>query len=231
MNGAHDLGGMQGLGRVSVEPKEPVFHADWEKIVFAINFVVPWNGDESRYSIEKMNPVYYLASRYYEHWLFGIENTLIEQGIVDREELDRRTAKCRDGSFGEFPRRENPEIVQSIIKIIKEGTPYNREIQRSAKFKIGDAVRAKNLNPFGHTRLPRYARGKRGIIAKVNEAFVFPDTNALRLGENPQHVYSVRFEARDLWGEESSEKGREAVYLDLWESYIEHESVEPRKST
>ena len=224
MNGAHDLGGMHGLGKVIVEPNEPVFHAEWEKIVFAMNFVVPWNGDESRYSIEKMDPVHYLASRYYEHWLFGIENTFIEQGIVDRAELDRRTAKFRDRTFGDLPRVENPEIAQSIIKSIKEGSPYNREIQRHAKFKIGDSVRARNLNPISHTRLPRYARGKRGVIAKVNEAFVFPDTNALRKGENPQHVYTVRFEAKDLWGEESAEKGREALYLDLWESYIEQGS-------
>jgi nitrile hydratase subunit beta len=215
---------MHGLGRVIVEPNEPVFHAEWERIVFAINFVVPCNGDESRYSIEKMNPVHYLSSRYYEHWLFGFENILVEQGIVDRGDLDRRTAKFRDSSFGELPRLKNPRLVESITRIIREGTPYNREIQRIAKFKVGDSVRAKNLNPVGHTRLPRYVRGKRGIIVKVNGAFVFPDTNALRKGENPQHVYGVRFEAKDLWGEESAEKGREAVYLDLWENYIEQES-------
>jgi len=224
MNGAHDLGGMHGLGRVIIERNEPVFHADWEKLVFAISFATQCTGEEFRYSIEKMNGVHYLASRYYEHWLYGLENILIEKGIVSREELDTRTARFKaEGLLSELPSIENPKLAESFVKAIKEGYPSRREVSRRAKFKVGDAVVAKNFNPMGHTRLPRYVRGKSGVISKVHGAFVFPDTNSSGMGENPQHVYTVRFEGKELWGEETSESGQ-ALYLDLWESYLDFAS-------
>jgi hypothetical protein len=81
-------------------------------------------------------------------------------------------------------------------------------------------VRARNINPVGHTRSPRYARGKSGIIDRDHGVFVFPDTNSRFLGENPQHVYSVRFSARELWGDEAPAK--DVVYIDMWDDYLEH---------
>ena len=223
VNGAHDLGGMHGMGKIIVEQNEPVFHSEWEKVVFAISFATPCTGDEFRYGIEKMNAVEYLSSRYYEHWLHGLENILIEKGIVDRHELDSRTKRSSDGSFGELQRVENPKLVENFLRSIKEGFPSNREVERSPKFSVGDLVITKNINPASHTRLPRYARGKSGVIDKVHEAFVFPDSNAIGMGENPQYLYTVRFESKAIWGEESSEKGAEAIYLDLWESYLDHD--------
>jgi nitrile hydratase beta subunit len=224
VNGAHDLGGMHGLGKVVVESNEPIFHARWEKVVFAINFAVPANSDEFRHSIEKMNGVHYLSSRYYEHWLCGLENILLEKGMINKAELDKRTQMFKEGSFGETSRIENPNITEYFLKLIKEGGPSDRDVKRNPKFKLGDHVLTKNMNPIGHTRLPRYARGKSGIVSRVHGAFVFPDSNAAGLGENPQHLYTVRFEGRDLWGEVRSENGKEALYLDLWESYLEHAS-------
>jgi hypothetical protein len=89
-----------------------------------------------------------------------------------------------------------------------------------ARFQVGHNVRARNINPLGHTRLPRYARGKAGTIVRHCGIFVFPDTNAHFLGEQPQHLYSVRFAARELWGEDASP--RDSVYIDMWDSYLEH---------
>jgi len=218
----HDLGGMQGLGKIVVERNEPVFHADWEKIVFAISFAVPTNFDEFRHSIEKMNGVHYLSSRYYEHWLYGLENILLEKAIVDKAELDRRAKMFKETSL-EVPRVENPKITEQFLKTVKEGFPSNRDVKRNPRFKVGENVFTRNMNPTGHTRLPRYARGKSGIVARVHEAFVFPDSNASGLGENPQHLYTVRFEGKELWGEDRSEEAKEALYLDLWESHLEHD--------
>jgi len=222
MNGAHDLGGMQGLGKIVIERNEPVFHADWEKIVFAISFAVPKNLDQFRHSMERMNAVHYLSSRYYEHWLYGLENILLEEGIVDKAELDGRAKMFKEGSL-KVLRVENPKVTEDFLKYIKDGFPSNRDVKRNPRFKVGDNVLTRNMNPTGHTRLPRYARGKSGIIARVHGAFVFPDSNASGLGENPQHLYTVRFEGKELWGEDRSEEAKEALYLDLWESYLEHD--------
>jgi nitrile hydratase subunit beta len=223
MNGAHDLGGMHGLGRVEVEPKEPVFHQDWEKVVFVMQYTTGlrglYNTDEFRHSIERMNTVHYLTSRYYEHWLYGLELLLIEKGVISKQELDEKTAKFKQG-LGTIPRIENPDLTQQVLQVIKNGDSSRRDVSREPKFKVGGAVMVKNINPLGHTRLPRYLRGKAGTIARVYGAFVFPDTNAHGLGENPQHVYSVRFDGGEVWGE-TSERG-EVLYVDLWESYLDY---------
>jgi len=221
MNGVHDLGGMHGLGRVEVERNEPVFHADWEKVVFTISYTTGsfYNSDEFRHSIERMNSVHYLASRYYEHWLCGIELLLIEKGVISKQELDEKTARFKQG-LGAIPRREDHNLTEKVLQIIKKGDSSRRDVSREPNFKVGEAVRAKNINPTGHTRLPRYVRGKAGTIAQIYGAFVLPDTNAHGLGENPQHVYSVRFDGRELWGE-TSERG-EVLYVDLWESYLDY---------
>jgi nitrile hydratase subunit beta len=103
--------------------------------------------------------------------------------------------------------------------MVSRGVPASRDVSVSPRFKAGQQVRARNINPQGHTRLPRYPRGKIGTIERDHGVFVFPDTNAHFLGEKPQHVYSVRFAARELWGPQAS--ARDAVYVDLWEDYLE----------
>jgi nitrile hydratase subunit beta len=223
MNGAHDMGGMQGLGRVEVERNEPVFHKEWEKVVFVMQWTTGFRGlfntDEFRHSMERMNPVHYLSSRYYEHWLCGMETLLVEKGILSKQELDQRISKFKQG-LGTISQREDPEMTRQVLQVVRNGDSTRRDISGEPKFEVGGAVKAKNINPTGHTRLPRYLRGKAGTIAQVHGAFVFPDTNAHGLGENPQHVYSVRFDGREVWGE-TSESG-EVLYADLWESYLDY---------
>jgi len=222
MDGIHDVGGMHGFGPVERESDEPVFHAPWEAAVVAIMRAAGTRGiyniDEFRHGIERMDPAHYLASGYYEHWLDGITRVLLEKGVIGAEELGARTeffgarpeAPAAAALSGPpLPRAAaNADWLQSAV----------RDAAIAPRFAPGDAVVTRAFHPRGHTRLPRYARGKRGVIAAVHGVHVFPDTNAHGLGEQPQPLYSVRFEGRELWGE--SAEPNQLVHLDLWESYL-----------
>lgn len=220
MNGIHDMGGMHGMGPVEREEKEPVFHERWEGRCYAINVMVgrspwnKWNIDARRYGIEVIPPAEYLRMSYYEKWLTRITECLIQQSIVTRQEV----------ASGQ-PAPGSPKTTPSITAEEMSATASQRgnflrpDEPAVARFAAGQAVRCRNLNPTGHTRLPRYARGKSGVIDRVRGIFVFPDTNAHLLGEQPQHLYSVRFTARELWGENASP--RDSVFIDLWDSYLE----------
>ena len=221
MDGVHDVGGMHGFGPVEREQGEPVFHGAWEAAVLAMMRAGGRHGvyniDEFRHGIERMDPAHYLASSYYEHWLDGITRIFLEKGVVGAEELAARTdffrarpeAPAAAAVPGPLPPRvPHAEWVQSAV----------REGQGTPRFAPGDPVLTRNFHPTGHTRLPRYARGKRGVIHAVHGVHVFPDTNAHGLGESPQPLYSVRFEGRELWGE--SAEPNQHVHLDLWEAYL-----------
>ena len=217
MDGIHDLGGMHGFGPVEREDSEPPFHARWEAAVVAIMRATRgsvYNIDEFRHGIERMDPAHYLASSYFEHWLDGIARLLAEKGVVDAAELEARTQQFHErpdapvATPGEATATRRPRIVETSF----------RAPSAPPGFAVGAAVRTRTLHPAGHTRLPRYARGKRGVIDAHRGCHVFPDTAAHGLGEQPQHVYSVRFEARELWGEAA--EPNQHVHLDLWESYL-----------
>ena len=217
MNGVHDMGGMHGMGPIEAEKNEPVFHARWEGRVFALNRLVgawgKWNIDASRHEKELIPPVEYLRISYYEKFLVGMIGLLLKSGLVTREEVD--SGKPARGSKKMTP----PLTVDKVPLFVANGVPASRNVTVAPKFHVGQRVRARNLNPTGHTRLPRYARGKPGTIERDHGVFVFPDTNAHFLGENPQHVYSVRFAARDLWGEQ--DPAQDAVYVNLWDDHLE----------
>jgi len=190
--------------------------ADWERRVFAlVNLAMgaaQVNIDEFRHAVERIPPGQYLGSSYYERWLAAVETLLVERGFVTREELVAKldgSAEMLSALIATGVRTVGPDPVKE-----KPGAKSPR-----ARFAEGDHVRARNLNPMGHTRIPRYVRGKRGVVARDWGVFVFPDTNAHHAGTKPQHCYSVRFEARELWGK--SANGREKILVDLWEDYLE----------
>ncbi len=218
MNGIHDLGGMHGMGPVEYEKSEPVFHQAWEGRVYAINRALnawgKWNIDAGRHRIELLPPADYLRMSYYEKWLARNIALLVERGLVTREEME--TGKPAPGSSMKTP----PLTAAAVPSMAARRGSYLRpEAEAQARFGAGQHVRARNMNPVGHTRLPRYARGKQGTVARHHGIFVFPDTNAHFLGEQPQHLYSVCFAAQELWGDAASP--RDSVYLDLWDSYLE----------
>jgi nitrile hydratase beta subunit len=217
MNGIHDMGGMTCFGPVVREENEPIFHAPWERRVFAMTMLAMGRVDTLdafRHAIERMDPSHYLESAYYEHWLAALETLLVEHGIATKEELETGVARSVSGTL---PPPLGPD---DIVAIVHHGVAADRQTGRlTPRFKPGDRVIALNFNPRGHTRLPRYVRGKQGIIDRVQGTFVYPDTNAHGGGEQPQPVYSVCFAARELWGPEAS--GRDSLYIDLWEDYLE----------
>jgi len=217
MNGVHDMGGMEGLGPIEPEAGEPVFHERWEARMHALNLAMgawgKWNIDAGRHARELIPGAVYLRSSYYEKWLLALCEQMVEAGLVTREELD-------SGRPDSAADKATPALTaDKVAPALARGGPTTREVDLEAAFKAGQSVRARNIHPHGHTRLPRYARGKRGVIHHGHGAHVFPDSNAHFQGEQPHHLYSVRFEARELWGEEAA--GRDAVYIDLWETYLE----------
>jgi nitrile hydratase subunit beta len=226
MNGVHDLGGMDGFGPVVPEKDEPVFHAAWEARVFALNLLGPGRTpipvDALRHRIERLDPVRYLASSYYERWLAAMAEAIIDAGTLTPDEIDARIRELEAEPDRAMPHLENPAHVEGIVAALRAGAPVVRKIRKPARFALGDRVVTRNLNPLGHTRLPRYARGKRGVIVLHHGAHVFPDTNAHGLGEHPQHLYTVRFTARELWGDAAEPKA--TVLIDLWEGYLDPSS-------
>jgi nitrile hydratase len=217
MNGVHDMGGMTCFGPIVREENEPVFHADWERQVFPLAMLALGDLgtiDEYRHAIERMDPAHYLSSSYYEHWLAALETLAVEKGVCTEEELATGIAQSTGG-------RTKPPLPPEVVPlIVHQGIPASRQTDRTPRFKLGDRVRARNLNPSGHTRLPRYVRGKQGVIDGVHGTFVYPDTNAHGGGEQPQPLYSVRFDAAELWG--PTAVGRDGLYIDLWEDYLEN---------
>lgn len=236
MNGVHDLGGMHGFGPVVREANEPVFHADWERWTFRLAAALfarrSLKVDELRHSIERMAPAEYLTTTYYEHWLIGIERLLLEKGIVTAAEVEAAQQRLRDGPA------ITPGAAQPPAKPTGNGAGESQQASLAPptadlrhdpsyvpRFHQGDRVVARNLNPESHTRLPRYARGKRGVIREDWGVFAFPDTYAHGRGANPQHCYAVEFNARELWGEDHSEADQ--VCIDLWEDYLEPDAGVP----
>jgi nitrile hydratase len=216
MNGVHDMGGMQDMGPVVYETNEPVFHEPWEGRVFALRRAMgawgKWNIDTTRCEIELVPPAEYLRLSYYARQFVAFLSMLVKSGLVTQAEID-------GGTPTEGPKATPPLTAEKAAAVIAHGVPTSRQVALAPRFKVGQRVRAQNMNPLGHTRLPRYARGKVGTIEQDHGVFVFPDTNAHFLGENPQHVYSVRFTARELWGNKAAQL--DFVYLNMWDDYLE----------
>jgi nitrile hydratase subunit beta len=221
VNGVHDLGGMHGFGPVEIERDEPVFHHDWERRAFALTlaagYLGKWNIDQSRHAREQMHPADYLATTYYEHWLFGLEWLLHEAGLVTRDELQARILG-RAGAVRPVP-GARVLAARDVETTLRSSRTSKADEDVPPRYEVGARVVAKNINPPGHTRLPRYARGKRGEIALDHGVWVFADASGNGLGRKPQHCYSVRFTARELWGDGSP--AADAVHLDLWDDHLE----------
>lgn len=210
MNGIHDMGGMHGFGKVEVEQQEPVFHERWEGRVFGIvQSLGRGNIDAGRHSIERLDPVSYLRNGYYGRWLAALERGLAGAGVLSADEIEGR---IRSGV-------NPPPASNQPVSWRPAATNYARRADAGPAFAIGDVVRTRNHQPAGHTRLPAYARCRQGIITHVHPAMVFPDDNAHGRGENPQHLYTVRFDGKELWGD--SAEAHTVVHIDLFESYLE----------
>jgi nitrile hydratase subunit beta len=204
MNGPHDMGGMMGFGAIAPEANEPLFHAPWEKRALAISLAMgaarQWSIDASRHAREKIPRHQYWSLSYYEIWIEGLLRLMNERGLLDG------------------PPKTLPRLAAGdVARVLAKGSAYSRQTASPPLFKIGGRVRARNLQPLGHTRLPGYLRGKAGEITLYHKAHVFPDSNAHGLGENPQHLYTVRFSVRDVFGRDTGD----ILQADLFEPYLE----------
>jgi nitrile hydratase len=208
MDGVHDVGGLDGFGAVERVPAEPVFGEDWERQAFAVTMAT-WaalraGGAVFRHGIERMEPAHYLSSSYYEHWLTSAATILVEAGVISQAELERRAG-------GPFP----------LSRSARGTSPGVARRRLEARFEAGDRVRVREWHPRGHTRAPRYVQGKRGIVARVDGPANLPDVEAHGGGQVPDPTCSVRFSAKELWGDGGAEG--EAIYVDLWEFYLEED--------
>jgi nitrile hydratase len=219
-NTVHDMGGMHGFGPVEVEPNEPPFHEAWEGRVLAMQramgFAQLWTIDGGRASLETLPPVTYLASSYYQRWFLGLEKRVVTHGLVDTDEIVAGRS-LRPG------RRLNRTLTpQDVPRVLTRGN-FERPASAPARFKEGDRVRTRNINPATHTRLPRYARGKTGSIEAIRGCHVYPDTAATGAGDDPQWLYTVVFTAQELWGEAADPKVK--VSIEAFEPYLDPPSA------
>jgi nitrile hydratase subunit beta len=216
MDGIHDMGGMHGFGKVEPEKDEPVFHAEWEGRTLALNRAMGYTGiwtiDQTRYGIERLPPDLYLTASYYKKWAIRLEKLIVDLGLADADEIKAGHA-LRPGKT--LKRKLNAADVPNTLS---RGT-FARPAQAAARFKPGDRVRTKNIHPETHTRLPRYARDRVGTIETIRGCHVFPDTAALGKGDDPQWLYTVLFDGRELWGD-ITEPGLK-VSIEAFEPYLE----------
>jgi nitrile hydratase subunit beta len=217
MNGIHDMGGMDGFGKVEAERDEPVFHARWEGRVLALNRAMAaagaFNIDVARYAREKIPAHVYLASSYYWKWFLGLEAMLLERAMIDAEELARGRAL--------HPAKALPRgklAASDVGRATRRGS-FSRLPSAPPRFAVGQRVRARNMHPKTHTRLPRYARGHIGVIERLQGCHVFPDATVLGRGEEPQWLYTLVFTAQELWGADAD--ASHTVSIDAFEPYLE----------
>lgn len=207
MDGVHDLGGMQGFGPVEVEADEPVFHQDWEGRVFGLAGGAlgagGFNTPMFRHAIERMDPGHYLTSSYYEHWLTAVATLLVEAGMISRDELDSRVDA--------FPLSRPPAVDAEDVEALSPTA--------EPRFAVGDAVRVRDLQFAGHTRCPRYVRGRKGTVVRIEPMAPVPEVEAHRRQRVVDPTYGVRFDARELWSD--AEDANAAVHVDLYERYLE----------
>lgn len=215
MNGVHDMGGMDGFGKIEVEPNEPPFHERWEGRVLAMQramgYAGAWHIDDSRYAQETLPPQVYLAVSYYQRWALAMEKNLLARGLLTKDELAAGRALHQ-------PKPLARKLTADAVPGSMMRNSFFRQQQGTARFKPGDRVRTVNVHPQGHTRLPRYARDKVGTVELIHGCQAYPDSVASGRGDDPQWLYTVVFEAREIWGADADPTS--TISIDAFEPYL-----------
>ena len=234
MDGIHDLGGRQGFGAVRHTADEAVFHARWEARVFAcllgLQRVAVYNTDQFRHAVERIAPAAYLRHGYYGRWLGGLETLAVEAGLLTQASLSARAVELGASADEVAPAQVAAQPEVQPARLAAGGWRHAgaasaaasghaaRPLSSTPRYMVGDDVTTCEHGHSGHTRLPAYARGRRGRVLAWHDGWVFPDHNAHAQGEHPQHLYTVAFAGSELWGSEC-EPGV-LVMLDLFEPYL-----------
>lgn len=213
MDGIHDLGGADGYGAIEIELDEPAFHEPWESMAIRLNmasigFIKAYNADQYRHAVERIAPVDYLRSRYYERMLTGATTLLVEAGILDHADLEERA-----GGAVPLAQPARPNVADNVAP---SGSP---------RFATGDPVRVIKRHQPGHTRAPRYIRGCTGTVIHVAPAFPYPDASAHGLTPRSEPTYHVEFNLAAVWPEQPASPD-DTVVVDLWQTYLEPANVE-----
>lgn len=219
MDGIADMGGTDGWGPVHPPPPgEPAFGQPWEGRAFALTLltmgrVSGQNLDAFRHALERLDPDSYLKDGYYGRWLNASELMLVDSAILAPGAIDARARNLDGGHVEEpaVPEPNKPDYAPTAAGSL-------RTVEQAPAFAVGERVRAKDISPAGHTRLPGYVRGHTGVVEVIQPAALLPDTHAHFQGENAQHVYSVRFDSHELWGTDAENFG---LTIELFESYLE----------
>ncbi|GAA4879885.1 nitrile hydratase subunit beta [Actinomycetospora straminea] len=223
MDGIHDLGGKQGHGPVVHPEDEPVFGSEWERSVLtmfpAMALAGAFNIDQFRHGMEQIPAAEYLTSRYYEHWMHSMVHHGTQAGIFDPDELERRTQHYLAHPEEGAPKASKPELVETLKQLIPTGMDARREADIAPAYRVGDRVRVRPDASTTHTRRAGYVRGHVGEITHAHGTYVYPDSSAAGLGDDPQHLYTVRFDAADIWGDEPG-AANTVLHIDLWEPYL-----------
>ncbi len=222
MNGVHDLGGTHGFGPVPIDRDEPEFHEDWERRLFGVKTAlnghgIPKNLDQGRYDVETLPPDVYFTASYYERWLLAAEKAVVRAGVLTEAELEARRREVAENPDAPLPSHRDDEFVERAAAGARRGRPTRRHTDRERAFAVGDGVVTRNVHHTGHTRLARYARGRRGVVIATYDAFDLPEA-AARGEDQPDWLYSVRFDASEVWGETAEPNA--AIVIDLFESYL-----------
>lgn len=225
MDSIADMGGMQGFGTVPVpDTGEPPFAEPWEGRAFAITVLTMGrisgqNLDAFRHALGRLHPLDYLADGYYGRWLNAAELMLTDSKILEPGAVDARARRNRGESVSEpgFPEPQKPDYKPTAAGSL-------REVEQAPRFAVGDTVRTKDMHPSGPTKLPAYVRRRTGTVTAIRPAHVLPDTHAVFEGENAQHVYTVAFGSRELWGGDDQAVEDFTLHVELFESYLESEA-------
>jgi nitrile hydratase len=245
----HDIGGdrdhfgaIRPEGRPEGRPEanEPVFHAPWEGrvqgIALLVSAVTGRNVDEWRYTLEQLAPDKYFAG-YYQRWLAGLESRLLRLGILAPGEIDARVAGRAPTARGErtvgglrvalwtrlfLMALRPPPRSRLVLAVLRRVQGSGRRAERPPRFEIGQRVVVTSEPPVGHTRRPAYVRGRRGTIRLAHGPQVFADRHAEDGVEIAQHLYTVAFDGRELWGDGA--EPNTTVCVDLFESYLAEDS-------
>jgi nitrile hydratase subunit beta len=211
MNGIHDMGGMQGLGEIGYQEHDPGFHEPWEVRVHAL--IRAMQVGSLRPYIERIPAAEYLRMSYYARRYTALVTRLIESGVVTRAEVE-------SGRADPAAVKGTPMVTPAVARELLFRTPRTElNIALTPRFHVGDRVRGRNIHPTTHTRMPRYTRGKTGVVERDRGVFNLPDSEGVSGEPKPQHVYLIRFTARELWGEDAP--AHDALYIDMWEGYLE----------
>ncbi len=220
MDGVHDLGGVQGFGPIKSDEGEAVFETDWEARMWGINKAIAkdpsWTLDWWRHVRELIDPVDYLTRPYFDQWMQIHAALMVDSGYATVEELAAARAGGPGAALGADIRP--PMGPEMVAEAKRASTDYRRDVGPGPRFAVGDQVVTRACGDRSHTRLPRYAMGRPGVIEAYSGTHVLPDASA-RGEERAEPLYSVAFRACDLWPE--AEGRRDRVFLDLWESYLE----------